>query len=259
MNVLIAFVLLVGLLTVQGLPTGTTSRVDAIDTKAPAAQALQLGDRIVAVDGRRGDPAVLRHQINTHRCTGALTQGCQASTPADVTIVRNGQERTVTITPRYDTQVKRMLLGFQFGASYEALPLGRAMSRSVTYMWDVSTLTVDRVTALFYDSQARKQVSGVVGSYETTRQSFAADDMYRAVLILALISLSLAIINLFPFLPLDGGHIFWALAEKVRGRPISFRVLEQASVVGFALVMVLFAIGLTNDIGHLSDGSFKVR
>ena len=54
---------------------------------------------------------------------------------------------------------------------------------------------------------------------------------------LALISLSLAIINLFPFLPLDGGHVFWALAEKVRGRRISFDVMERAGVVGFVLIL----------------------
>ena len=69
---------------------------------------------------------------------------------------------------------------------------------------------------------------------------------------LALISLSLAIINLFPFLPLDGGHIFWALAEKVRGRAISFRVMERAAIVGFMLVLLLFFIGLSNDIGRLT-------
>jgi regulator of sigma E protease len=79
------------------------------------------------------------------------------------------------------------------------------------------------------------------------------------LLILALISLSLAVINLFPFLPLDGGHIFWALAEKVRGRPISFSVMERASVVGFMLVIVLFVIGFTNDIGRLTGQGFNVR
>ena len=68
---------------------------------------------------------------------------------------------------------------------------------------------------------------------------------------LALISLSLAVINLFPFLPLDGGHIFWSLVEKVRGRPVPFRVMERASVVGFVLVLMLFVIGLTNDIDRL--------
>ncbi|MFB2351217.1 site-2 protease family protein, partial [Priestia megaterium] len=62
--------------------------------------------------------------------------------------------------------------------------------------------------------------------------------------ILAFISLSLAIINLFPFLPLDGGHIFWAVVEKLRGgRPVSVAVLERASIIGFMLVMALFFLG----------------
>ena len=79
------------------------------------------------------------------------------------------------------------------------------------------------------------------------------------IFVLALISLSLAVINLFPFLPLDGGHIFWALVEKFRGRPASLRTMERASVIGFALVLMLFVIGLTNDIGRLSGDGFKIR
>ena len=68
-----------------------------------------------------------------------------------------------------------------------------------------------------------------------------------------MISLSLGVINLFPFLPLDGGHIFWALAEKVRGRAIPFSVMERAGFVGFALVIALFLVGLTNDIERLAE------
>ena len=111
---------------------------------------------------------------------------------------------------------------------------------------------------IFYDPQARKEVSGVVGSFEVTRQTIDFDSS-RALYILALISLSLAVVNLFPFLPLDGGHIFWAVAEKIRGRPIPFAVMERASVVGFMLVAVLFIIGLTNDIGRLTGNGFNVR
>ena len=59
-------------------------------------------------------------------------------------------------------------------------------------------------------------------------------------------------VNLFPFLPLDGGHIFWAVAEKIRGRPIPYRLIERASVVGFMLVAFLFVVGLSNDIGRLT-------
>ena len=83
--------------------------------------------------------------------------------------------------------------------------------------------------------------------------------MRQALTLLAVISLSLALINLFPFLPLDGGHIFWSLVEKVRGRPVSFSVIERASAVGFVLVMLLFAIGLSNDISKLSGSGFHLR
>ncbi len=79
--------------------------------------------------------------------------------------------------------------------------------------------------------------------------------------ILALISLSLAVINLFPFLPLDGGHIFWAVVERLRGgRPVSTATLERASMVGILLVMALFLIGLNNDVGRILSGEgFGIR
>jgi regulator of sigma E protease len=80
-----------------------------------------------------------------------------------------------------------------------------------------------------------------------------------ALELLALISLSLAIVNLFPFLPLDGGHIFWAVAEKLRGRAIPVAVMERASVVGFMLVAFLFIVGLSNDIGRLQNQGFGLR
>ena len=78
-------------------------------------------------------------------------------------------------------------------------------------------------------------------------------------MLLAIISLSLGVINLFPFLPLDGGHIFWALAEKIRGRAIPFALIERASVVGFLLVAFLFVVGFSNDIGRLQGQGFQIR
>ena len=90
-----------------------------------------------------------------------------------------------------------------------------------------------------------------------TRQSFEFDTR-QAIGVLAVISLSLGLINLLPFLPLDGGHIFWALVEKVRGKPVPLRIMERSGVVGFALVLVLFVIGLENDIGRLTGEGFNV-
>ena len=70
--------------------------------------------------------------------------------------------------------------------------------------------------------------------------------------VLGLVSLSIGLMNLLPLLPLDGGHVMFALLEGARGRVLRREVYERASVVGIAVVVLLFFIGLTNDIGRLS-------
>jgi regulator of sigma E protease len=257
-NVLIAFALLVGIFMIQGRP-GVNTTIDAVTKGSPAVGVLQAGDRLVAVDGRRGEAQELRDQIGTHRCAGAARQGCRAATPAVLTVERDGREQTLRVTPEYDKQAKRALVGFAFTPVYDRENPVTASGSSISEMWRITTLTVDRITALFYDAQARREVSGIVGSYEVSRQTIERSPLEVVVYVFALISLSLAIINLFPFLPLDGGHIFWAVAEKLRGgRAIPFRVMERASVVGFVLVLMLFAIGLSNDIGRLQGDGFGV-
>jgi regulator of sigma E protease len=124
-------------------------------------------------------------------------------------------------------------------------------------MWLVSSKTISVIGRIF-EPQQRKQVSGIVGTTEVTRQAigFGARE---ALTLIAVVSLSLGLINLFPFLPLDGGHIFWSLVEKVRGSPVPFSVMERAGAIGFVLVIMLFVIGLTNDIGRLTGEGFNVR
>ena len=257
MNILIAFVIFFGLFIALGA-TSSTNRVDKVEPRSAAQGTLLPGDRVVSVDGVRGGARTLGDQIATHRCRGSQTDGCTAAKPARVVVVRDGRERTLVIAPRYAAELRRARLGFGFGTTTRDVGPADAAPRSVTSMWNVSTATVSAITKIFYDAQARKEVSGVVGSYEVTRQSIEFD-WVRALTVLAVISLSLALVNLFPFLPLDGGHIFWAVAEKLRGRPIPFSVMERASVVGFVLIVFLFAIGLTNDIGRLTGEGFPVR
>jgi regulator of sigma E protease len=258
-NFVIAFILLGAFFMIQGKPVDN-DRVAAIEKNAAAAQTLQVGDRIVSVDGVKGDPVDFRDKLNAHKCPGGRrVDGCVAATPATIVVNRDGKLETLQVRPRYDATkgIERMRLGFSFGPVYQDVGRGEAASLSVTYMWRVTKITVTTIVELF-KPEKRKEVSGVVGSYETTRQSFLSSAT-DAILVLGLISLSLAVINLFPFLPLDGGHIFWALAEKVRGRAIPFSIVERASVVGFLLVLFLFFIGLSNDIDRLQGDGFGVR
>ena len=261
-NVVLAFLILWGLLMVHGIDT-STRRVDSFGLGQPATRYLQPGDRMVSVDGARGLEAI-RNAVARHRCAGRPVDGCVAATPAHVLVERDGGTAAggggrlaFDIRPQYDATYGRTRLGFTYAVGTRSVGPLDAADRSVSAMWYVTKRSVTTFARLF-DAQERKQVGSVVGAYEATRQSIELD-VARALEILAIISLSLAIINLFPFLPLDGGHIFWALAEKVRGRAIPFSIMERASAVGFVLVIMLFVIGLSNDIGRLQDGTLSGR
>jgi regulator of sigma E protease len=255
-NLLIAFVLVWALFLSNGEAV-PTKRVATVQPGAPAATALHTGDQIVSVDGVGGSADAIRKQLGTHRCTGPQVDGCVAATPARVVVRRAGRLLTFELRPRYSASDQRPLLGFAFGETQKAVGAGRAASLTVRGLWTVTKQTV-AVIARIVEPRERKQLHGVVGGYTVTQQSFARNTTL-ALQVLALISLSLGIINLFPFLPLDGGHVFWALAEKVRGRRIPFEVMERAGVIGFALILLVFAIGLSNDISTLTGSGFNVR
>ncbi len=258
-NLLIAFLILWGLFLVNGQTVGT-QRVSSDRLEQPASRYLQPGDRVVSADGVGRSLEAITLQVRSHRCLGRTVDGCVAATPAHVVVVRDGRRLAFDIRPQYDggpSGTHTMRLGFTYVTDTRELGPVAAAGHSVTAMWGVTTRTLS-VFAHLFQARERKQVGSFVGAYHVTQQSFASD-LTQALGILALISLSLAIINLFPFLPLDGGHIFWALAEKVRGRPIPFAIMERASVVGFALVIMLFVIGFSNDIGRLQGGGFNVR
>ena len=261
-NIVIAFFVFAGVYAANGT-LEAPSRVDAVQPGTPAAGTLKPGDTIVSVDGRRLPGANLNDQNDfvvgqtaRHRCAHP-GEGCTPRTPVKMTVRRDGRLRQLTITPFYDAQLKRTRLGFSLtGTHRDAGPL-RAAGLSGSQMWSITAGTVKTIAGVL-NPQQRKQLSGVVGSFEVTRQAFQFSTT-EAVFLLGVISLSLGVINLFPFLPLDGGHIFWALAEKVRGRAIPFSVMERAGFVGFALVLALFVIGFTNDIGRLTGEGFQVR
>ncbi len=268
MNVLVAFVLLFALAYTAERISGPGLEIGELTTDSPAQGLLQEGDKIVSIDGvaangQDGDDRAssFREQIGTHTCRGPLTEGCEASTPVEVVVERDGRQVPVKVTPRYDPGAEQALMGVRFEPTdITALDPSppEAAEFALDRMWFVTSQTVT-ILARIIDPEQREQISGVVGSYEATRQAINLDAQL-AIGILAVISLSLAIINLFPFLPLDGGHIFWSVVEKIRGRRVPFSVMEKSGAIGFVLILMLAFIGLTNDIDRLTSGEgFGIR
>jgi regulator of sigma E protease len=253
-NIVLAFAILAGVYMSQGT-VEPPPVVGQVERNSPAASALKPGDAILAIDGKPLSGENYTQQIES---VGAAI-GKHKGTEVDITVRRDGTEQVVSGTTFYDPDTKRYRFGFGYDPEASAQPAGplRSSGLALEEMWNVTSSTVSHIVQIFVPEK-REQLGSVVGGYETTRQAIQVDGT-TALVILALISLSLGVINLFPFLPLDGGHIFWALAEKVRGKAIPFSVMERAGFVGFALVIMLFLVGLTNDIDRIANGEFRFR
>jgi regulator of sigma E protease len=262
-NIALAFLILFGVYLVNGREQ-VDQRVGEVKAGMPAAKVLQPGDKIVAIDGKRFSGLATEERlkkfgelVGSHKCAGKQVDGCVAATPVRVVVERNGQLKSYSVHPRYDKEAERALIGFSYGVRTLDIGPGTAASEAGDAIWEVAKGTAHVFTHLF-EKEQREQVSGVVGISDVGHQVIEKG-LERALLLLAFVSLSLGLVNLLPILPLDGGHIFWSLVEKLRGKPVSLRVMEKATMVGIALVMMLFFLGLSNDIGRITGEGFEVR
>jgi regulator of sigma E protease len=234
-NILLALVLFTGLyMTSVGRATTT---VDQVSAGSPAAKAgLQPGDTIVSIDDKHVEATDISDSI-------ASSDG----KPLTLMVARDG---TLVVLPATSARVSdgRYRLGFVL--SGQGLPPGQAAAESFRLSWRV-TREIGASLGRLVTGEGRKDISSPVGIVQGSSDA-AKEGTENFLFVLGLISLSIALLNLLPLLPLDGGHIVFAVAEGVRGRAVRREVYERVSVVGIGLVLVLFVIGLTNDIGRLS-------
>jgi regulator of sigma E protease len=228
-----------------------TNSVGAVEPRQAADGVLRPGDRILAVDGRHATVESARRMIDAHRCSGALTDGCRAATPVRLTIDRDGRTLMLFVFPRYDKTEGRMLVGFAFGVTAKHYGVLSAAGTAIHEMWSTTTSMLSNIGKAFTSAKVRHQFHSIIGVTEIAHETVVAGAGYALVFI-GFFSLVLAVLNLFPFLPLDGGHILWAVAEKVRGKPISVMAMWRYSSVGIILLLFLVVNGVSNDIGRLA-------
>ncbi len=227
----------------------SSSSVLGVEHGSAGSGVLKAGDRILAVDGHPATVSSARAAIASHRCAGAQKDGCRAATPVKMTVRREGHTVALTLVPRYNKLAKRMLVGFSFGSpkSFGALA---AAGAAVNAMWHTTTGTLTGFFHALTSSKVRHQVSSIVGITQDAHETVVAGAGF-AFVFLGFLSLILAVINLFPFLPLDGGHVLWSVAEKLRGRRISLLAMYRFSSVGIVLLVFLVINGVSNDISRL--------
>jgi regulator of sigma E protease len=225
-----------------GVVAGATREVDNVSSGTPAADiGLRPGDVIVAVDGV---------ETNRFEAVSDAIRGSEGR-PITVTVLRDGDR--VELGPVRAEQIDgRYRIGFVPAPFYRSYSPGGAIVESFKQTGEVTVL-IGKSLGGIVTGETRDEVSSAVGIVEQSSQVVEAGFRYYLG-VLALISLSLALLNLLPLLPLDGGHIAFSIAEKIRGRAIPREAYERASMVGIAVVLLLFFIGLSNDIDRLRGG-----
>jgi regulator of sigma E protease len=238
-NLVFAVALLTAVFMI-GVPVATHTVAEVRGGSGAAQAGLQSGDRVLTVNGRDGSPQEIADTISA-----------SAGKPLTVRVVRHSRVLSLHGQARKDA-LGDYHLGFVFGAGEESYGVGESVRRAFVATWDV-TKGIGQSLGRIVTGSGRKDVSSVVGITAASSQA-AQQGAVDFLVVLAFISLSLALLNLLPLLPLDGGHIAFSIAEGIRGKAIPREAYERASAIGIVLVLFLFFIGLTNDVDRLRGG-----
>ena len=226
--------------------------VDEVIAGKPAERAgLKAGDRIVAIDG---EPVRSPADVAAHT-------NAKPGVPVTFRVVRDGAEIDVAVTPEASEQAGRRvgLAGLRLKidpAAAERLGITvrygvvEALGEGARKTWELSVFTLKMLWRIATGDASLKNLSGPITLADYAGQSAQAGGLVF-VGYLALISISLGVLNLLPIPLLDGGHLLYYFAELIKGSPVSDRAFEIGQRIGMAMLAMMMALALFNDLSRL--------
>lgn len=229
--------------------------IGAISSGSVAERAGMLqGDRIVSINGTL---------VSTWSDMARMIRENPLK-PIDLVFVRNGVTQQLSLIPEAIKEAE-MPIG-RIGVGVQAQPevmesmmleirlgAGDAFARAVIQTWDTSVLTLRMIGRMLIGEQSWRNISGPVTIADYAGQS-ARMGIDHFLKFLALISISLGVLNLLPVPVLDGGHLLYYLFEAIKGGPLSERVMEIGQQLGLGLLAILMVFAFFNDINRLLAG-----
>lgn len=247
-NFILAIAIFAGAFMVIGKPV-IEPRVDEVLAGSAAAQAgIRSGDVILSVDGGAiTDFSDLQQAVMS-----------RAGEPLAVVISRNGERRELTVTPQlreepdnFGGKIRIGLLGVKRDPMgpirYERMGPVRALEAGVQRTWFIVHATFSYIGKLFTGRESPDQLGGPIAMAKAAGDA-ASIGFSQFVAVIAFLSVSIGLLNLFPIPMLDGGHLVYYAVEAVRGRPLGETAQEWGFRIGFSLVIMLMLVGTWNDL-----------
>ena len=211
---------------------------------SPAENAgLQVGDRVLAVNGK----AV----ADWHAFTEAVR--AQPNNIVRLTVKRGFDTRSIAVTPQRVIQDGQTI--GRIGVAPDVIvkaqyPLGEALARGAYKCWDTSIFSLKILGRMITGEVSWRNLSGPVTIAQVAGET-ASIGWLPYLLFIALVSVSLGVMNLLPLPILDGGHLMYYMVEVLKGSPVSTQAMEIGQRVGIAALVLLMGLALYNDILRL--------
>jgi len=246
-NFLFAIVVLAGFFMTVGQPFTPADIGEVIAGSAAERAGMQPKDTIVAIDGKAIERFEDIQQI----------VGLNAGEPLQVRVRRNGQELTLSATPSIEEEkdifgnVHRIgRLGIKrTGTEFVRRDPVSAVWRAVGETWNIAAGTLQAAGQIVMGRRTADELGGPIAIAQMSGV-VARVGVVDLIRFMALLSVNLGLINLFPIPILDGGHLLFYAAEAIRGRPLGQRAQEYGFRIGLALVLTLMIFVTWNDLVH---------
>jgi regulator of sigma E protease len=246
MNMLVAFALLWIVGSMQGESWQTTEVAKVEAGSGAAGGGIQVGDRIVSMDGH--ETATwndLKWEILKRK-----------NELVSVVVLRDGETKDLEV--QVGQRDGLAYLGVSPSGVWEHKDLGPGQSfvYAASEIKGTIVMIFEGIGMMFsrdVPATGSEGLAGPVGIVQISKDALASG-LAPYLGFLALISINLALLNMLPLLPLDGGHVVMTVIERIRGRSISLRVFERVSMIGLALFGVIFMVAIYNDVGRIFTG-----
>lgn len=244
-NFIFALIVLTGFFLAFGRPE-TAPVIGSIVKESAAEKAgFQIGDTIQTLNGKSIE------RFEDIRVIASLNP----DTALPYTLNRKGEAVTGSITPKlsatkdiFGNEVKVGLLGITSGSyNYKKLGLSESIIASFKETYTISASTLKAIGQMITGKRSAEDLSGILQIGKLSGQA-ANQGIITVIWLMALLSINLGLINLFPIPMLDGGHLMYYAVEAVSGRPLAERIQEYGFRLGFVLLMLLMVFATFNDL-----------